>query len=599
MVKKRNDIDEKYKWDLTTIYKTEALFEQDYQKVNALLKEYKMYENNLMDSAENLLSCLELDEKIDRLINKLYNYAHLNNDVDTADTHAQTLYGEVKDLLNFVQIASSYIVPTLLTRDYSTIEKFYQEQPRLKNYSKKLEEIFKYKPYTLSKEEEKILSSLSNTFSDSQEIYSLLTNADMKFGLIHNELQEEVELTETNYGIYIKSKDRRVRKDAFIRLYEVYSSFKNTLSASLSSNTKTTVALTRIKGYKSSIQRSLYADDVNEDIYNQLIETVHNNLAVVSKYYSLKKDILKLEEFHLYDNRVEIIEGNNQKYSFDHAKSLVIEATKVLGNEYSTSLEKAFKDKWIDIYPNVGKRNGAYSSGSYDTNPFVLLNYQDRLYDVSIMAHELGHSIHSFFTRNNNPYQTGNYRIFVAEVASTVNELLLYKYIIQNTSDKQEKLIILNHMLELYESTLFRQTMFAEFEKIMYEEAEKGTILTNEALSNIYYDLNKVYFGNNVVVDDWIRYEWMRIPHFYYDFYVYKYATCLSCASHIVNNILNNKENAVEDYITFLKSGCKEKPLELLKKVGCDLTNPSVVQSAIDVFNDTLKQFVEIYNSKD
>jgi oligoendopeptidase F len=342
---------------------------------------------------------------------------------------------------------------------------------------------------------------------------------------------------------------------------------------------------------------TLYSDNINLSVYNNLIDTVSKNLDKLFKYYDLRKKVLKLDEIHLYDIYTNLIENSDKDYSFDEAKDLVINSLSVLGDDYINNLKKAFDEKWIDIYSNTGKRSGAYSSGSYDTNPYILLNYQGKLKDVFTLAHELGHSLHSYYSINNNNYQDSHYAIFVAEVASTVNELLLCKYMLKKSVDKDEKLTILNKMLELFKGTIYRQTMFAEYEKIIYEKCENDEILTQELLSDIYYDINKKYFGSDFIVDEQIRYEWARIPHFYYLFYVYKYATGLSAACYIVNNILSGKEGYKEKYLEFLKSGSKDYPIELLKIANVDMNDSKVVESAIQMFDETIDEFIRIYNS--
>ena len=380
-------------------------------------------------------------------------------------------------------------------------------------------------------------------------------------------------------------------------MYKGYSSVKNTIASTMYGAVNSNVVIANLKNYDSAIKASLYADNVTTDIYDNLIKTVNNNLDTLFKYYSLRKDVLGLTELHLYDLYANLIESAEKKYTFEEAKDIVLNALKPLGENYVKDSTKAFTERWVDVYPNETKRSGAYSGGCYDTYPYMLLNYQGRLNDVSTLAHELGHSMHSYYSRKNNSYQDADYKIFVAEVASTVNELLLCKYLLKESNDKEVKLSILNRLMELFKGTIYRQTMFAEFEKDMYEIVEQGNIFTWEDLSNMYYDLNKKYFGNDVVVDEDIKYEWSRIPHFYYNFYVYKYATGLSAACFIVDNILSGKENALESYLEFLSAGSKYYPLEELKIAGVDMTDPKVVESAIKMFDEAINEFNELYNS--
>ena len=589
----RKNIESIYKWDLTSIYKDDEAWYDEYKNVLSEVEKLKAY-TNLMESPERLLEFISLDEKVGRIIEKLYTYAHMNNDADTKESKYQKMYGEAKDIYSKYLESVSYVNPTLLKYDYNKILEYYEILPELKQYDKMFKEIFRYKPHTLSEGEEKILSSLSNVFSNAEDNYTYLTDADMKFGTILVD-GEEVTLTESNYGVYLASKDRNVRKQAFEKIFTTYSEFINSISSMMNGNVETITSLAKIKKYNSSLEASLFNEEIDPLVYDTLIDTVSKHLDVLFKYYEAKRKMLNLDELHLYDTYVNVVKENDKKYSFDEAKELVINATKILGEEYTNNLVKAFDERWIDIYPNDGKRGGAYSGGTYDTKPFVLLNYEGRYNDVSTLAHELGHSMHSYLTRTNNPYITGDYKIFVAEVASTVNELLLAKYMLKNSKDNKERLSILSELMGLYKATIYRQVMFAEFEKIIHSQKENGEVLTGEGMSELYYNLNKKYFGDNVVVDDLIKYEWMRIPHFYYNFYVYKYAIGLSCASKIVTDIYNEVPGARERYINFLSSGSRKSPIELLKDTGCDLTNSSVVESAIDMFSSLLDEFIKTY----
>lgn len=596
MQKLRSEIEEQYKWDLTTIYTSEEAFYNDYQIATKLIEKYPLHESKMMKSGSNLLNAINDDITISRLINKLYMYAHLHSDSDTGNTKYQELKGKVSNLDNEYSKISSFIIPTLLKEDYQTIEKFYQEEPKLLEHKFNLENIFRYKNHVLSDKEEKIISSFSQVLGNSEEIFDVFTNSDMEFGFIKDENGEDVELTNSSYSKLIKSPDRRVRKDTFDRLYQVYSKYKNTMAKIISGDVKANVAISELKGYPSALEASLFSDNIDKKVYDNLINTINNNLDPLYSYFELKRKMLGLDELHLYDTYVSVINDNTNEYTFDEAKDLVINALKVLGKDYINNLQKAFDERWIDIYPNKGKVSGAYSSGSYDTNPFLLLNFNGTLDSVSTLAHELGHSMHSYYSRRNNPYQYSNYKIFVAEVASTVNELLLANYLLNNSKDDQVKMTVLNDLLDMFKGTIYRQVMFAEFEKKIYELEENKQVLTHKVLSDIYYELNKKYFGNKVVVDDLIRYEWMRIPHFYYNFYVYKYATGLSAACHIVKRILNKEEGAVESYLQFLSSGGSNYPLEELKIAGVDMTKKEVIESAIDMFKEYLNEFEILYN---
>ena len=591
--KTRDEIETKYTWDLTLIYKTDAYFEKDYERVSKEINDITRYKGILVKSASNLLGYLKLSNELERKLYKLYYYANLKNDQDTTNTKYQAMLGKVKNLLTKFEELDAYAQPELMSIDYSIIEKYYEEEKELKEYEFVLSNLFRFKKHILSKEVEEVLSSLSNSLNNSSETYELLTDSDMKFGKILDENNEEVELTESNYSVFLHSKDRRVRKEAFNKILTTYGEYKNTISSTFAGNVDTLTTLAKLKKYDSSLEAALFSDNVDKEVYNNLIKTVKDNLNVLYKYFKLKKDFLKLDEFHLYDQYVDLVEENTKQYTFLEAKDLVIEALSVLGEDYIKNLNKAFDERWIDVYNNKGKRGGAYSSGFYDTKPYVLLNYEGTINDVSTLAHELGHSMHTYYSCLNNPYQYSSYKIFVAEVASTVNELLLNFHLL-NKGSKEDKKYILSNLMNLFKATIYRQTMFAEFERDMHNLKEQGGVLTNEVLCDNYYKLNLDYFGPDVVVDDEIKYEWERIPHFYYNFYVYKYAIGLSCACYIVDNILNKKENALENYLKFLSSGGSDYPINELKIAGIDVTKKDVIESAIKMFDSFIEQFKEL-----
>lgn len=596
----REQIDNKYKWDLSLIYNDDKECEQDFDVIVTLLpkfNEFKELENKVIEDAKVLYELVHLYFEVGRKLEKLYMYAHLNYDADTSNNSYQTLMGKANNLYKEFGETTTFIIPILIKSDYNKIKEYYKEVESLKEYDNYFKEVFRFKDHTLSEKEEKIISSMNNVFEVPSKTYSLLTDTDLTFGNIKDENDKEVELTNSNYNKYIVSKNRDVRINAFNTMYKTYQSFINTMSSTLYGEVDSNVNIAKIRKHPCAIDMALYGDNIDKSVYNNLIDTVSNNLDKLFKYYRLRKDILGLDELHLYDIYVDLISEKEKDYSFEEGKRLVINALSILGEDYAADLKRAFDEKWIDIYSSKGKRSGAYSSGGYDTKPYILLNYQGKLNDVSTLAHELGHSLHSYYSVNNNNYPDYQYSIFVAEVASTVNELLLYKYMLKESKDKNEQLAILNKLLELFKGTIFRQTMFAEYEKEIYERCEKGDILTEELLSNIYYELNKKYFGNDIVVDEQIKYEWARIPHFYYFFYVYKYATGLSAACYIVNNILSGKEGYVEKYLEFLKSGSRDYPIELLKIAEVDMNNPKVVESAINMFDETIDEFIKLYNS--
>lgn len=592
--KARSEIEEKYKWDLTPIYKDVDSWYEDYDLVSKEIKKVLNFKGNIVKSAKNLLDYIEFSMNLERKLYKLYYYAHLNFDSDTTNNEYQKMNGKIENLLAEYNRLDSFANPEMMKIDYNQIKEFYKEEPRLQEYEFLLEQLYRYKDHILNTEAESIISSFANINSTPEQVFEALTDSDLRFGKVKNDKGDDVELTESNYSSFIESTNRDVRKEAFEMLLKTYSNYKNTIANTFAGNVEVLTTMAKLKKYSSSLEASLFDDNISTEVYNNLIDTVSHNLDVLYKYFDLKKEVLDLDEFHLYDQYNSLVPDCSKNYTFEEAKDLVLKALAVLGEDYVANLNKAFDERWIDVYNNKGKRTGAYSSGFYDTNPYVLLNFNGKFGDVSTLAHELGHSMHTYYSCHNNPYQYSSYKIFVAEVASTVNELLLKYYILNHTDDVNEKKYIINEMMNNFKSTIYRQTMFAEFERDMHALKEKGEVLTSQLLSDKYYELNKKYFGPNVVVDDVIRYEWERIPHFYYDFYVYKYAIGLSCACYIADGILNNKPNALENYKKFLSSGGSDYPANELKIAGIDVTKSEVVESAIKMFDNLIKQFKEL-----
>ena len=595
MARKRNEIEEVFKWDLTPIFKCSEDWKREYSNISSEINDITKYRSTFLNSSNDLLEFLKQNENFERRLYKLYYYANLSYDSDTLNVEYQEMHEQIENLINKYSSLVSFFEPTLLNKDYDFILGFCSENKELSRYKFEFEKIFRYKTHVLTEELEAALAKLSKPLTASSDIYSILTDSDMSFGDIKDKNGNILELTESNYAIYRISPDRVLRKNAFDMLHSTYSNYKNTISATFRGNVDYLRELANLKNFNSSIEAALYDDNVDLDIYNNLVSTVNSHLDSLYKYYSLKKRALKLDELHLYDIYVPIIKESNKTYEFSEARKLVTNALSILGEDYIEIINKAFDERWIDIYNNEGKRGGAYSSGFYDTNPYVLLNYEGTLNDVSTLAHELGHSMHTYLSCKNNDYIYSSYKIFVAEVASTVNELLLSKYLLKTSKDKTEKLSILNNLLELFKGTIYRQTMFAEFEQEMHDMSANGVVLTSDFISSKYYDVVKKYFGDGVVCDELIKYEWERIPHFYYNFYVYKYATGLSAACYIVNNIFKNGETAIADYKKFLSSGGSEYPVEELKFAGVDINSKEVIESAISMFDETLNEFETLY----
>ena len=590
-IKERREVPKEFQWNLERIFKTDEEFQKEIEAVRKQIDEFAKLEGHTTESAKTFYRSITAGNEIERRLNKLYTYASMKSDEDVANTENQAKKEQVVNLYNYASSKMYFQTPELLNTEKEVIESFYQEEPKLLEHKTNIEEVYRYKPHTLPKEEEKLLSNLSSAFGNDETTYGYLTDSDLDFGTIHDENGVEAPLTDTNFSIYIKSPKREVRKEAFERLYEVYKQFQNTITATFNGAIKQNVAMAHIKHYKTSFEAALFGDELDPKVYDTLVSSVRNHLDVLHDYYRLRKEVLNLKELHLYDVYTNLVPDTDTKYPFETASRLVLDALKPLGDAYINDLKQAFTEGWIDIYPNKNKRGGAYSSGSYDTMPYVLLNYQDKLDDVSTLAHELGHSMHSFYTRKNQPYQYGDYPIFVAEVASTVNELLLAKHMLKVSTNKNEQLTILNQLLELFKGTIYRQVMFAEFEKYAYDLVEQDEVITPDKLCKKYYELNQDYFGSDVVVDKEIAYEWEKVPHFYYHFYVYKYATGISAACHIVEGILSGDEAKRDAYLEMLANGCRENPLNTLKIAGVDMTDKEVYESAIRMFADTIEEF--------
>ncbi len=594
-IKKRNEIEDKYKWDLSKIYKSEKEYLNEIKNIEKRINKFNKYKSTMTKSANDLYETTNELLEISRKIHKIYTYSSLKLNEDISNSKSIELLDKANNLSIKFSQESSFYDPLLLSMDYSEIKRMCKENKQLNEYNKYFKKAFRYKKYMLSEVEEKLISDLSKTYSDNESIFSSLTDSDIDFGTIKDENNNEITLTNTNYSIYVKSSNRRVRRDAFIKLYSTYKRYKTTLASLLEGEIKQTATFNKIRGYKSSLDAAMYHDELTKDVYNALIESVSNGLEPLFKYYKIKKDILKIDEMHIYDTYADLIEKYNKKYTYDDAKKLILDTVKVFGEDYVKNINKAFDENWIDVLPNKGKTGGAFSGGCYDTCPYILTNFQGEYNDVSTLIHELGHSMHSYYSRNNNHYEYSNYSIVVAEVASTVNELLLAKHVIKTTTNIEEKLYILDKLMSLFKGTIYRQTMYEEFEKFLYENVEKEITLTSDLISEKFYELNQKYYGKNIVLDEEIKYEWGRMPHLYYNFYMYKYVTGLSAACQIVNQILEGKENAVENYIKFLKTGGSMAPNEELKINGVDLTKRSVCDNAIKMFSEIVDEFEKTY----
>ena len=598
-MRERKDIPAEYKWDLSVIYADEKAFYDDYAKVEKMVKEFPKHEKTMTKSAEGLYNVLRADCDIEAIIEKLWSYASLNFSVDSTNNSFQALNAKVRALAVQAGAASWFVSPRILALDTEVVEGWFKEYPALETFRRTIHSIMRMKPHMLSDECEQLVSKLQDGFGTHSEIRSIFANSDLRFGKIRNEEGKLVELTDTNYVPFLMSNDRRVRQAAFRKLYETYAQFGNTFATTFNAMVREKGTLARVRGYKNSITASTFRDEVTPEIYNNLINSVHTGLPALYDYYDLKREVLGVQKLHLYDVYAPLIGELERVYSYEEAVDEVLKTVEVYGDEYYNALKAGLTEKgWVDVYPSRGKRGGAFSAGTPVTEPYILLNYTETLDDVSTLAHEAGHSMHSWFSTHYNEPHNSNYTIFVAEVASTVNELLLFHRKLRECTDDNEKLYILNQLMETYKGTLYRQTMFAEFERDMHAMSEKGTPLTAEVINKHYYKLVKKYFGRDVAVDKQISMEWMRIPHFYSSFYVYKYATCISAASAIVKRIENEGDSYVNQYIDFLKCGGSKSPLDSLLVAGIDMRDPEVVNGAIEDFKSAVEEFRTIYNKR-
>lgn len=586
---RRNEIDDKYKWNLEDIYNTDQEWENDFNQVKDMLGKVENYRDKLINSAENLQKGLDLIMKIEEIVSKLYAYSHMRQDENTKNQTYQALHNRAQSLSNQVNSITSFMIPEILKLSNDKVSEYMSENKNLEIYRHLLDNILRQKKHYLSAEEEKILAMAGDVTQGPNNIFGMLNNADLTFPTIEDEDGEEVRVTHGRYIDFMQSKNRRVRKDAFEALYSRYDEYVNTFATTLNTSVKGHIFYARARKYESALKAALDNDNVPLNVYNNLIDTVKDNIEPMYRYIAIRKEMLGLDDLHMYDIYVPLVKELDYEISFEEAKSMILKGIAPLGEEYCNLIQKGFDSGWIDVYENKGKRSGAYSSGCYGVHPYVLLNYTDNLDNMFTLAHEMGHALHTYYSNENQPFVYANYKIFVAEVASTLNETLLIHYMLENTDDDLKKKYLINHYLEQFRGTVIRQTMFAEFEKIIHEAVENGTPLTPLYLREKYHKLNEEYFGPDMIIDDQIDLEWARIPHFYYNFYVYKYATGFSAATAIASRILNKGEEAINEYLNFLKSGDSDYPLNTLKIAGVDMSSPEPVESAIRLFT----QFVD------
>lgn len=587
VLKKREEISEEFKWKLEKIFKDAEEWEYEFKKLQEEVPKYESFQGKLSDK-EEILKYLEFNEKVSRRAESLYVYAHMKCDEDTTNQKTQAMMNKIDAYMAEFSSKTAFFVPEILSLKNGFIESLLKDDERFKKYDFLLRDILKEKEHILTKDMEELLALASDCLDAPSTIHNMLTNADMKFDKIKDEDGEMVELTEGNYSSFIKSKDRNIRKEAFEKLFGEYKKFENTLASSLTASIKSFNFNAKVRKYKSPLDASLSPNDIPLSVYEKAIETIDNNLSSLHRYVRLKKKLLGVDEMHMYDLYVPIIEVEKEHIPFEEAVEIANAGLKPLGSEYLNIFNEGIKNGWVDIYQNKGKRGGAYSWGGYDTMPYVLLNYNYELNDVSTLVHEMGHSIHSYYSRKTQDYYYAGYTLFCAEVASTTNEALLIHYQIENEKDKKKKLYLINQELEQIRTTVFRQLMFAEFELYSHNALNEGAALTAADYNEKWHELNKKYFGEDMVVDEDVDIEWARIPHFYNDFYVYQYATGYAAASAFAKSIIEGKEGAVEKYKGFLKSGGSKYPIDILKDAGVDMTTSEPLEATIQRFNELL-----------
>ncbi|YCA44361.1 oligoendopeptidase F [Bacillus sp. JZ8] len=592
----RSEIPEKDTWRLEDIFATDKEWEKEFDEVKELTPSVTAYAGKLGESSENLYNALKTQDEVTLRVEKLYAYAHMRYDQDTTNSFYQGLNDRIQNLYTQVASALSFMTPEILAIKEEKISSFLEENEALRLYKHALEEITRQRPHVLSAEEEALLAKAGDVLGASSTTFGMLNNADLEFPTIKDEEGNEVEVTHGRYTRFLESEDRRVRKEAFSAMYDTYGKFKNTFASTLSGTVKRDNFNALVRHYESARQAALSANNIPEEVYDNLVTTINKHLPLLHRYTKLRKKVLNVDELHMYDLYTPLVKDVNMKVTYEEAKEYTLKGLEPLGEEYKSVLEEGFNNRWVDVHENKGKRSGAYSSGSYGTNPYVLMNWQDNVNNLFTLAHEFGHSVHSYYTRKTQPYPYGDYSIFVAEVASTTNEALLNEYLLENLEDEKQKQYVLNHYLEGFRATVFRQTMFAEFEHDIHVKAQNGEPLTPELLSKTYYDLNKKYFGEDMVIDEDISLEWARIPHFYYNYYVYQYATGFSAATALSKQILEEGEPAVERYLEFLKAGSSDYPINVLKKAGVDMTSAKPIEEALKVFEEKLDEMEKLLN---
>ncbi len=593
-VPKRSEIPVEKRWAVEDLYQDDAAWEADFRRLQGLIPEFERFRGHLGDSAEILREFLDFQDDLDAQMERLFMYAHLNHDTDTTNVTYQDMQMRAQNFDVKIQEASAFVSPELMEIPQEKLDEFRASDPGLAVYDRYFTELEREREHTRSPEVEELLASAQDMAQIPADTFNIYNNADITFPDIRDENGQMVELTHGRFIGLLESEDRRVRKDAFQAFYSSYEKSNNMIASLFAGNIKRSIFYARARGYDSTRQMYLAPSNIPEEVYDNLIEVVHEGLPSMYRYVSLRKRLLGVEKLHMYDVYVPIIPECKMTITFDQARETIMKALAPMGDEYLNALDMAFDSRWIDSCENVGKRSGAYCSGGSATHPYILLSYNETLDNMFALAHELGHAMHSYFSNKTQPHQTAGYRIFVAEVASTCNEIMLERYLLAHTDDKSERAYIINHFLDSFKGTFFRQTMFAEFEMQAHKKAEQGEALTAQTLNQMYYELNQLYFGPDMVSDEEIRLEWSRIPHFYTPFYVYQYATGISAAACLAERILTEGEPAVADYMKFLTAGGSLDPIDILKLAGVDMSTKEPVQAAVRLFEDLLEQLEDI-----
>lgn len=591
---KRSEVKEEYTWNLKDMFVSDEAWKKELENIMAIVDDLAQFEGKVTASAANLLKVLELNAKAGEKFELAASYAERLYDEDQKNTVHQAMDQKIYAMDAEINSKTAFIVPEILAMGEETLEQYFRELPELELYRKQIAEIERQKEHTLSAEMEKLIAMTGEMQALPGQVYSIMNNADFIFPEIKDENGDNVRISHGNFVPLLESADRRVRKDTFTGFYQVYQQYANTLAAFYNGQVKQQIFTASARKYPSTLEAAVDANNVPSSVYHNLVDTVNKNMDKMYRYVRLRKKCLGVDELHMYDIYTPMIADAARKISFEEAKETVLKALAPLGEDYVAKVKEGFENRWIDVYENEGKRSGAYSAGVFGVHPYVLLNHNDTLDNMFTLAHEMGHAMHSYYSNSTQPYIYSQYKIFVAEVASTCNEVLLMEYLLKNTTDKKERAYLLNHYLDSFKGTVYRQTMFAEFEMRTNRMVEQGESLTSENLCALYHELNSTYYGPDMVSDDEIAYEWARIPHFYYNFYVYQYATGFSSAVALAHGILKEGAPAVERYKKFLSGGCSESPVDLLKIAGVNLETPAPIQEALDVFGNILDEMEKL-----